>query len=115
MSDTQIVHQLLEQMGLKVTFRWQRIEGKKKRVYRLDTERWEKLKALLAQRACKRDRLKQSESEYGSPPSVYDYSVGDDPYNGTPENQIEQERNSLKPQLMKAVGSVVTLAGSMGG
>ncbi|MBD1864547.1 MULTISPECIES: plasmid replication protein, CyRepA1 family [Trichocoleus] len=113
-SDTQIVHQLLEQMGLKVTFRWQRIEGKKKRVYRLDTEHWQKLKAILAQRACKRDRLKQSESEHGSPPSVYDYSIGGDPYNGTPQTQIEQERTSPKPKLIQVVGAVVTRAGSLG-
>jgi len=78
-SDTQIVHQLLEQICLKVTFRWQRIDGKKQRIYRLDEEHWQKLRTILEQRANKRNRLLQSEPEPGSPLPIYDYSIGGDP------------------------------------
>jgi hypothetical protein len=63
MSDVQIMHQLLSQLGLKITFRWSRSvpghEGEKLRVYRLDPERWQQLTAILERRRAKRESLEQ--------------------------------------------------------
>jgi hypothetical protein len=123
-SNTQIVHQLLEQMCLKVTFRWQRIDGKKQRIYRLDEEHWQKLQSILEQRRSKRDHLNSSESNLGSPPPVYDYSIGGDPHESIPEeaDNIPQNEAALEsgaateatPTPLITVGSVVTRAGSLG-
>ncbi|MBD2023802.1 plasmid replication protein, CyRepA1 family [Leptolyngbya sp. FACHB-711] len=60
MSDVQIVHQLLSQLGVKVEFRWSRSmpghEGEKLRVYRLHQLAWQEAIAILEQRKAKRDR-----------------------------------------------------------
>lgn len=67
MSDVQIVHQLLSQLGIKVTFRWSRSvaghEGEKLRVYRLDAEHWQELTAILERRRAERERIEQSGDE----------------------------------------------------
>jgi hypothetical protein len=59
MSDVQVVHQLLAQLGLKLRFRWSRSveghEGKKLRVYSLDLEHWQQLHEVIERRARRRD------------------------------------------------------------
>ncbi|MBD2023743.1 plasmid replication protein, CyRepA1 family [Leptolyngbya sp. FACHB-711] len=60
MSDVQIVHQLLSQLGTKVEFRWSRSipghEGEKLRVYRLNLTCWQESIAILNRRNVKRER-----------------------------------------------------------
>jgi hypothetical protein len=67
MSDVQIVHQLLSQMGIKVDFRWQGSGENKHRVYRLDAERWNMLSAVLDRRRLEREHARQNEEEIRSP------------------------------------------------
>jgi hypothetical protein len=59
MSDVQIVHQLLSQLGIKTEFRWSRsvpgYEREKLRVYRLQLVRWQESIAILEQRKARRD------------------------------------------------------------
>jgi Domain of unknown function (DUF3854) len=70
MSDVQIVHQLLSQMGVKVTFRWSRSvpghEGEKLRVYRLDSEHWQQVSAILERRQVRRESVEQKGFEAGT-------------------------------------------------
>jgi hypothetical protein len=79
-SDTQIVHQLLSQLGIKVYQHWLRSvathEGEKLRVYQLDQAHWQSAWAVLERRAAKRDERQQQmqadqligELSAGSPP-----------------------------------------------
>lgn len=73
MSDTQIVHQLLSQLGLKLTMHWSRsvpgYEGEKLRTYRLNQEHWARVWTTLQRREAKRLRLQpvQEEAPFGSP------------------------------------------------
>jgi hypothetical protein len=75
MSDAQIIHQLLSQLGIKLQVHWSRscpgYEGKKLRVYSLDQEYWERLWGVLQRRAEKRQRLQkqrlETDEEKGSP------------------------------------------------
>jgi hypothetical protein len=54
MSDTQIIHQLLSQLGIKLILQWSRShpghEGEKLRVYCLDSVHWEQVWAILQRR-----------------------------------------------------------------
>jgi TusA-related sulfurtransferase len=61
MSDVQIVHQLLSQMGIKVDLRWQGSGENKRRVYHLNAERWNVLSAVLERRRLEREHLRQNE------------------------------------------------------
>lgn len=70
MSDTQIVHQLLSQLGIKVSFNWSRgiagHEGEKLRVHKLNQDHWESVWAVLQRRAAKREKIQQQEdSRFG--------------------------------------------------
>jgi Domain of unknown function (DUF3854) len=69
LADAQIIHQLLSQMGVKVKLHWRGSGEKKHRVYRLDTDRWQQMMAILAQRQTRRetDRQKDFEPTEGSP------------------------------------------------
>ena len=75
MSDTQIIHQLLSQLGIKLVMNWSRsypgYEGEKLRVYSLDIAHWEQLWAVLQRRQMKREQLQKQrlggEEELGSP------------------------------------------------
>jgi TusA-related sulfurtransferase len=67
MSDVQIVHQLLSQMGIKVDFRWQGSGENKHRVYRLNAERWNILNAVLERRQLEREHARKNEEEIRSP------------------------------------------------
>ena len=61
MRDTQAVHQLLSQLGLKTAFRWSRsmpgLEGKKVRVFRLERLRWDDSITVLERRKAQREAL----------------------------------------------------------
>ena len=80
MSHTQIIHQLLSHMGIKFEWRWSRSvgghEGEKLRVYRLDTVHWQQLTDVLNRRAARRETLRQTEQESGSPPLQSSYTGG---------------------------------------
>ncbi|MBD2121289.1 plasmid replication protein, CyRepA1 family [Trichocoleus sp. FACHB-262] len=74
MSDTQIIHQLLSQMGIKLSMHWSRshpgYEGEKLRVYSLDLAHWQQVWGILQRRQEKRRQLQQRleiEPEVGSP------------------------------------------------
>jgi Domain of unknown function (DUF3854) len=69
MSDVQIVHQLLSQMGIKIDFRWTGSGKNKQRVYHLNVERWRMLTAVIEKRQMERENLIQTEAENedGSP------------------------------------------------
>ena len=59
--DVQVIHQLLSQLGIKVTFRWSRSvpghEGEKLKVYRIEQRSWQESIAVLEQRKARRDRV----------------------------------------------------------
>ena len=75
MSDTQIMHQLLSQLGIKLTMHWSRSHpgyaGEKLRVYSLNLEHWERVWAILQRRHAKRAQLQKQrleiEESVGSP------------------------------------------------
>ena len=69
-SDVQIIHELLLQLGIKVVqARWSQFvpghEGEKLRVYQLDQEHWQRVTAVLCRRQMKRSGI----AETGSPRS----------------------------------------------
>ncbi|NJN85856.1 MAG: DUF3854 domain-containing protein [Leptolyngbyaceae cyanobacterium SL_7_1] len=86
MSDVQIVHQLLAQMGVKVQqLRWSRAvanhEGEKLRVYGLDIEHWRKVWKILERRHQRRQQLQQISEGVGSPPHLEFKRLVGDPAN----------------------------------
>ena len=72
MSDTQIMHQLLSQLGLKLTFRWSRSveghEGEKLRVWRLEQAHWQQMKQVIERRTRRRAGSEQPDESLASPP-----------------------------------------------
>jgi hypothetical protein len=81
MSDTQIVHQLLSQMGIKVELHWRGSGKNKHRLYCLNRERWQWMMAILNQRQQRRESEIQKEFETipGSPDDLFKaiFSSGD--------------------------------------
>lgn len=75
LSDVQVAHQLLSQLGVRITFRWQGSGAKKHRVYRLEFECWQQLTAILERRQQRRERIAAS----GSPPPLDNQFKGGDP------------------------------------
>jgi hypothetical protein len=69
MSDTQVIHQLLSQMGVKVELHWRGSGKNKHRVYCLNRERWQWMMTILSQRQQRResDAQKGFEPAGGSP------------------------------------------------
>jgi hypothetical protein len=69
MSDTQVIHQLLSQLGIKLTLHWSRsvpgYVGEKLRTYVLDQEHWSQIVAVLERREAKRQRLQERGTEGG--------------------------------------------------
>jgi len=66
-SDVQIIHELLLQLGIKVVqARWSQFvpghEGEKLRVYQLDQEHWQRVTAVLCRRQMKRSGSKETRS-----------------------------------------------------
>ena len=92
-SDVQVVHQLLSQLGVKVAFRWSRsapgLEGQKVRVYRLDREKWGEAIAILQRRSQRRECL----IEFGSPASLDPPLTAGDPSNWTDSENMTIYRN----------------------
>jgi hypothetical protein len=109
MSDVQIVHQLLSQFGVKVTFRWSRSvaghEREKLRVYRLDADHWQNMSAILERRQAKRARIEQSGEETkasaGSPSFVDNQISQGDPAVGV----------SVQVECLASVQSIPTSSG----
>jgi hypothetical protein len=100
MSDTQIIHQLLSQLGIKVEHHWSRSvathEGEKLRVYQLDQEHWQSAWAVLERRAAKRSERQQHQPDQsigalkaGSPPHFGDKKPGGDPEQDLDAKQAE--------------------------
>jgi hypothetical protein len=80
MSDVQIIHQLLSQMGIKMAkYRWSRsvmgYEGEKLKVYQLDAEHWEKVWDILELRRIRRIQIQQQSGS--APPSDQSLETGD--------------------------------------
>ena len=63
MSDTQVVHQLLSQLGIKLVGHWSRAvegyRGQKLRTYTLDSNHWGQIEAVLQRRQAKRQQIAQ--------------------------------------------------------
>jgi hypothetical protein len=99
-SDTQIVHQLLAQLGVKVAFRWSRSvpgrEGEKLKVYRLCQQTWATAMAILERRAARRHQTAAA----GSPPiSISLYRLGGDPVPATNLLNATETGGSLPAEL----------------
>jgi len=67
MSNIQIVHQLLSQVGIKFAKRYVRENGKGRWCHRLDQEHWEKVQSILQRRTERRNRLALVEAEADRP------------------------------------------------
>ena len=82
-ADTQLVHQLLSQLGIKLTSRWSRSElsheGEKIRVYSLDLPHWKATIDLLNRRKERRERYQKEHVGSGSPASSITESRKGDP------------------------------------
>ncbi|HEY9909890.1 MAG TPA: hypothetical protein V6D18_20040, partial [Thermosynechococcaceae cyanobacterium] len=89
MSDVQIIHQLLSQLGLKFEFRWSRAvegyEGTKLKVFHLVTQVWQRLWSVLERRQARRPVREELEG-VGSPPSFNDSKLGGDPIRNIPSD-----------------------------
>jgi hypothetical protein len=117
MSDTQIVHQLLSQLGIKVEQHWSRSvathEGEKLRVYQLDQEHWQSAWAVLERRAAKRDERQQQiradqpigELSAGSPPHFGDNKHGGDPGRNLDAKQAELLSDECLADLRKMIAT----------
>ncbi|NJL55781.1 hypothetical protein HC928_11745 [bacterium] len=106
MSDVQIIHQLMSQLGIKMArSRWSRSvpghEGEKLRVYQLDWAHWQQVWAILERRQFRRSQFQASAQEAttpsdssGSAPAITRKSPGHDPVSAaagwfTPDNLAE--------------------------
>ncbi len=88
MSDVQIIHQLMSQLGLKFVQHWSRSveghEGEKLRVYTLDHQAWERMWSTILRRQQQRqqrqaDRGGEGTAIGGSPPIFHSLITGGDP------------------------------------
>jgi hypothetical protein len=85
-SDAQIVHQLLSQLGLKVSSRWKGTYGNgKHRVYRLDAQTWQQLTEILKRRQGRRLKFSEQETAKGSPLPLDIHKQTGDPNRISPE------------------------------
>ena len=78
MSDVQVLHQLLSQVGIKFMRRFVREDGKGRWCYRLDQEHWERVKTILQQRAERRKRLEDAAAGIDLPPKSTHSTQGED-------------------------------------
>lgn len=90
LSDVQITHQLISQLGLKIDSRWQGTGAKKHRVYSLDREQWQIVSAILTRRQDRRDSTAEASNEKGSPPPLANKKQGGDPV--SPSSETPGER-----------------------
>lgn len=79
MSDVQLVHQLLSQFGIKISFRWSRAvpghEGERTKIYRIDGAQWHLLTSIVDRRKTRRD----AQSQPGSPLPLNNQNLTGDP------------------------------------
>lgn len=109
LSDTQIIHQLLSQMGVKVKLHWRGSGKNKHRVYRLDGDRWQQMMAILAQRQMRRepDSQKDFETVEGSP----DQELNNKPLTGDPLLQSDPVLQQwLTPEGLEDVKRMIEVA-----
>ncbi|NJN23222.1 MAG: hypothetical protein HC810_00860 [Acaryochloridaceae cyanobacterium RL_2_7] len=104
MTDTQVVHQLLSQLGLKFSFHWSNFypghEGKKMRVYSLDSDHWIFLETVLARREKIRDsKPEDDDCTDGSPHRFNDRQHRGDHLPLSPENLLDASLEGLIPNL----------------
>ena len=108
MYDTQIINQLLSQLGIKLTKHWSRAvpghTGEKLGLYRLDQEHWHQMAAVLARRAAKRERLqsKATAATVGSPAPLNVF-----PPTGDPSLKLD---DCLTPETLTDVHSLMESA-----
>ena len=111
MSDTQVIHQLLSQLGIKLTMRWSRAvagyEGQKLRTYTLDNEHWGKLAAVLERREAKRQRLQAKLVEGDEAGSPIGFELVKE--KGDPPASVHEW---LLPAVLADVKSLLAAAGS---
>lgn len=110
MSDTQVIHQLLSQLGIKLTMHWSRavsgFVGEKLRTYVLDQEHWSQMAAVLERREVRRQRLQERGSEgvvSGSPVSFEAVNPGGDPDSTVSDGLLPGSLAKVK-SLFEAVG-----------
>jgi hypothetical protein len=115
MSDTQIVHQLLSQLGIKMEQHWSRSvpthEGEKLRVYQLNQAHWQSALAVLERRAAKRAERQQQmqveqligELKAGSPPCFGGKKPGGDPEPELDAKQVELLSDEYLADLRKMI------------
>ena len=112
MSDTQVIHQLLSQLGIKLTMSWSRsvagYEGQKLRTYTLDQAHWSQLAAVLERREAKRERLQtkqvEGDSSVGSPVTFEVVKDTGDPF--------ANENAWLFPEALADVKNLIAAAGN---
>jgi hypothetical protein len=106
MSDTQICHQLLAQMGIKLVWRWSRSfedsVGEKVRVYCLDLDHWERVTGILSARASR--RVLGEDIHAGSPLPLDNQNQTGDP------SQTQRERENPPLMAVPALVPVVSPA-----
>ena len=92
MSDTQVVHQLLSQMGLRTQFRWIRKDERKQRLYRINQEHWQAIKGILVRRLQRRG-IRQAEPDH---PPIREVRIqGGDPMSVPPSTSLAYAVGSL--------------------
>jgi hypothetical protein len=103
-SDVQIVHQLLSQMGVKVDFRWSGSGKDKHRVYRLEADRWSLLMSVVERRKAERESLAQKgmEDEKGSPLDL----IEDEEWTGDPLDDDRAIELWMTPESLADVRSM---------
>ncbi|WP_088894895.1 plasmid replication protein, CyRepA1 family [Leptolyngbya ohadii] len=98
MSEVQIVHQLLSQLGIKVDFCWSRsvegYEGEKLRVYRVESSHWHLLKGILD----RREQRRKAAQSNGSPPTIDSQKQTGDPKVEVTETELQSPTAGSIPQ-----------------
>ena len=110
MSNIQIVHQLLSQVGIKFAKRYIRENGKGRWCHRLDQEHWEKLAAILHRRTERRNRLALVEAEADRPLGLTSTIPGGDQSSSSvsiavssPEERVYTHDSDLKERREWAI------------
>ncbi len=110
LSDVQIVHQLLSQMGIKITFQWSRsipgLEGHKEKIYRLDMDHWDVLSKIIERRQQRRNECPEEHDLFpGSPPTLGNHlKEGGDPKMGETRAVLPDARSPVFVQNEKLHG-----------
>lgn len=116
MSDTQVIHQLLSQLGIKISCHWSRSvaghEGTKLRVYSLELKHWKKMSAVLQQRQKRREQFDlsapASSDHSGSPLSLLKLTRGGDPLL---PNRSMGSNDWLSPESLADIDELMNMVG----